>query len=328
MVTPAGTGTRDAFEVVIARRTTEADGIVSLELVRSDGQRLPPFEAGAHVDVYLDDGVVRQYSLCSDPAQCDRYRLGILREPQSRGGSAAIHQTFVESRTIRISAPRNNFVLKETAAKSILMAGGIGITPLMAMAYRLHRMGAPFILHYCARTIDRAAFRFELEQAAFRDSVFFHYDDDRSVGPFDVAAALQDATADAQLYVCGPEGFMKHVLECAHATAWTAERIHMEYFSREVPLDAGDSTFTVVAQRSGVTVEVGPSETIAQTLLGRGVTVELACEQGICGTCLTRVVAGIPDHRDLYQTEDEKATNAQMTICCSRARSPTLVLDI
>lgn len=314
--------------MVIARRTVEADDIVSLELVRSDGAPLPPFEAGAHVDMYLDDGLVRQYSLCGDPAQSDRYRLGILREAKSRGGSAAIHRTFVESRAIHISAPRNHFTLKETAGRSILMAGGIGVTPLLAMAYRLHRIGAPFALHYCTRTIGRAAFRAELQQAAFASSVRFHYDDDRSAPPFDIAATLRDAAADAHLYVCGPEGFMKHALECAHATAWAPERIHMEYFSRQVPLEAGDSRFTVVAQRSGLTVEVEPTETIAQTLLAHGVTVELACEQGICGTCLTRVVAGIPDHRDLYQTDEEKATNEQMTVCCSRARTPTLVLDI
>jgi vanillate O-demethylase ferredoxin subunit len=318
----------DKLELVIARRTLEAEDIISLELKRPDGGPLPPFDAGAHVDVYLDDGQVRQYSLCGDPGISNRYRLGILREAKSRGGSLSIHRTFLEARTIRVGLPRNNFPLANPATNAILFAGGIGVTPLLAMAYRLHRLGATFTFHYCTRSAARTAFRAELEQAEFRDRIHFHFDDQQPGDVFDVRRVLSDARADTDIYVCGPEGFMAHVLEVASALRWPAARVHTEYFSRAVDPAADDVPFTVVASRSGITVEIGPGQTIAQQLLSHNVPVELACEQGICGTCLTDVLAGVPDHRDIYQTDEEKATNRQMTVCCSRARTRLLVLDI
>jgi vanillate O-demethylase ferredoxin subunit len=254
--------------------------------------------------------------------------LGILREASSRGGSVAIHRTFIESHTVRVGLPRNNFPLADSAENTILFGGGIGVTPLIAMAYRLHRVSAPFSLHYCTRSLNRTAFREELGQAGFRDRVHFHFDDRKDGADFDVRAILEQAGRNTDIYVCGPEGFMMHVLAAAAKLQWPPQRVHTEYFSRAIEASADDVPFTVVARRSGVTLQVEPSQTIAQQLLASDVPVELACEQGICGTCLTTVLEGIPDHRDIYQTDEEKATNRQITVCCSRSRTPVLVLDI
>jgi vanillate O-demethylase ferredoxin subunit len=316
------------LDVVIARRVYETDDIVALELVAVNGGPLPPFEPGAHVDVHVGGGVVRQYSLCNDPAEHDRYRLAVLREAASRGGSLEIHRTFVAARAVQISPPRNRFPLVEDARLSVLIAGGIGVTPLMTMAHRLQRLGADFIFHYCTRSRDRAAFLGELARATFADRVRFHHDDGDAAQRFVAETALPSPQPGTHLYVCGPAGFMAYVTGAAKAAGWPADHVHTEYFSRDTDVDVTGDRFTVTAARSGVTVEVPPDRTIAQQLLDHGVVVPLACEQGICGTCITGVLEGVPDHRDWYQTDAEKATNSHIMVCCSRAKTALLVLDL
>jgi len=314
------------FPVTIAGRRDEADGIISLEVVSADGTPLPPWAAGAHVDV--DCGAtVRQYSLCNDPQERGRYRLGILREPASRGGSSAIHDTFHIGRTIMIGPPRNTFALREDARASILLAGGIGVTPLLAMAYRLHGLGADFHLHYCTRTPARTAFAGELAQAAFADRVHVHHDDGAPQQLFDFDRALPPAAPDIHLYVCGPGGFMDFVTGAARRTGWPEDQIHLEYFSND-RVDVAGGAFSVTLARSGRTLSVPPEKTILHVLQENGISVPISCEQGVCGTCLTAVIEGRPDHRDLYQTDAEKAANTHITVCCSRAHTPSLVLDL
>jgi len=314
------------IEVMVAARVEEAEGIVALDLVACGGAALPRFEAGAHVEVQVGPGLIRQYSLCNDPAETGRYRLAVLLEPESRGGSAGIHRGFAVGARAQISTPRNNFALVEDAPQSVLLGGGIGITPLMAMARRLHALGRPFALHYCTRSRARAAFLDELAAARFAPQVAIYHDDAPEAGRFAVGAALPPPASGAHLYVCGPQGFMDNVIAAARAAGWDEARIHREYFSAAV--DGSGDGFTVRADRSGIEVEVAAGQTIADALIDQGVHVPLSCTEGVCGFCLTPVLEGEPDHRDLYQSDREKAANTQIAVCCSRAKSRLLVLDI
>lgn len=319
-----GTAENPWLEVTIAARETVATDIIGLELRSTDGALLPAYEVGSHIDVYVQSGLIRQYSLTGDPSDRSRYRLGVLLDPKSRGGSAAIHARFAKGAQIRIGRPRNNFPLEAKAAHTILFAGGIGITPMLGMAYALEAAGASWEMHYCGRTRDRLAFTEEL--ARFGAKVHLHVDSGPVEQRLDINAVLSGAAPDRHLYVCGPNGFMDFVVRAAEDNGWTRPTIHLERFGAEVNTDG--APFTVVAKRSGKTFEVQPGETIAQKLEENGVSVQVSCQSGVCGTCLTRVVEGMPDHRDLVQTDLEKASNARITVCCSRSKTKTLVLDI
>ena len=314
------------LSVVVHRRQQQGAGVVVLELQAASGSSLPAFEAGAHVDVHLGDGLVRQYSLCGDPAQYSRYRLGVLKDPASRGGSDAVHARLHEGAELQIGAPRNLFPLATDARRSILIGGGIGITPMIAMAYELHRRGADFELHYCGRSRSHSAFLEELAAAPFAHRVSTHFDDEAPGQKLDLAGVLGQGSAGQHVYTCGPAGFMDWVIAGASAAGYLDAQIHREYFQVEVD-SAGDG-FEVQAARSGKTVQVGAGQSIVEALAGVGIAVEVSCEQGVCGTCLCDVLQGQPDHRDVYLTEDERAANDQMLLCCSRARSAVLVLDI
>jgi vanillate O-demethylase ferredoxin subunit len=317
------------LELVIARKAAEAEGIASFELVDADGRELPAFSAGAHLDVHLPGGLVRQYSLCNPPHERHRYRVAVQREPQSRGGSAAMH-ALAEGERLRTSEPRNHFALAEGDAPSLLLAGGIGITPLLCMAHALSARGAPFTLHYCGRTQARLAFTTLLADPALAPHTRLHLDDGPQDQRFDAQAVLAGCSPDTQLYVCGPAGFMDHVLETARGLGWPEARLHREYFNAPVSTapTAADGSFELLLQRSGRVIRVAPQQTALQALWDAGVEVQSSCEQGICGTCLTPVLAGEPEHRDLYLTDEEHARNDCFTPCCSRARSPQLVLDL
>lgn len=321
-----GSARNDQLEVIVVRRYCEADQIVSLELAAADGGALPAFSAGAHVDVHLDDGVVRQYSLCCDPASRRCYRLAVLREANSRGGSTAVHERLLEGVRLKISAPRNLFPLDETAEHSLLLSGGIGITPILAMAYRLHAIGRSFDLHCAVRNSNRAAFRDELAGASFRDHVYFYYDDGPVDQRLDLNRILCSPRPNAHIYCCGPTGLIDAATSFARTAGWSDGQIHIERFS-SAPA-TGDRRMRVIAKRSGVIVEVPAKQTILGALKEAGVNVASSCEAGVCGTCLVKVLEGIPDHRDTWQTDEEKAKNTQILICCSRAKSGELVLDI
>lgn len=312
------------LDVTVTAREPAATDIISLELRSTQDRPLPAYQAGAHLDVYIRSGLVRQYSLTGDPADTTKYRLGILLDPKSRGGSAAIHAQFQQGAKIRIGRPRNNFPLDLSAAHTILFAGGIGITPMLGMAYALQAAGASWEMRYCGRALERLAFRDEL--ARFGDKVHLHIDTGPKDQHLDIDTVLARAAPDRQLYVCGPNGFMDFVLRAAQNNGWTQDCMHLERFGAEVNTDG--APFTVVAQKSGKTFDVHPGETIAQKLEENGVHVQVSCQSGVCGTCLTTVLEGMPDHRDLVQTDVEKAANARVTVCCSRSKTRKLVLDI
>ncbi len=312
-----------SLNVVVTKREDVATGIISLELTAENKALLPAYEAGAHVDVFIKSGIVRQYSLTGDPSDRSAYRLGILHDANSRGGSSEIHSAFNEKRAVVIGLPRNKFSLHD-ASHSILFAGGIGITPMLSMAYALEAKGASWELHYCARSKDRFAFYEELE--SFGSKVFFHTDDGPSDQVLDINQVLQVTAKERHLYVCGPNGFMDFVIHAAQQNAWLNECIHLERFGAEVDTD-GES-FTVVANKSGKRFTVEPGETINQKLATQGINVPVSCQSGVCGTCLTTVLEGVPDHRDFVQTDTEKASNQQITVCCSRSKTKMLFLDI
>ncbi|WP_434697645.1 oxidoreductase [Pseudomonas sp. Z1-14] len=315
------------IEVQVAARTIETPDICSYELTSIDGQPLPAFTAGAHIDVHLPDGLVRQYSLCNHPEERHRYLIGVLRDPSSRGGSRSLHEQIQPGARLLISEPRNLFALAPAAQGSLLFAGGIGITPILCMAEHLAQSGAAFALHYCARSRDRAAFVERLEQSPYADRVFLHFDEEPATA-LDAVRILASPSADLHLYVCGPGGFMQHILDTAKAQGWREPNLHREYFAA-APIDTtGDGRFSVKLASSGQVFEVPADRSVVQVLESHGIEVPISCEQGVCGTCLTRVLEGVPDHRDMFLTEAEQACNDQFTPCCSRSRTPLLVLDL
>ncbi len=314
------------LEVRILSRRPQAADIIELELVAKDGGDLPAFEAGAHVDIHIRPGLVRQYSICSDPRQRQRYRLGILLDPNTRGGSQAIHSDFAPGQHVLIGAPRCNFHLTQGTGPVLLLAAGIGITPLLSMAQVLAAQSRPFVLHYCTRSRARTAFLEEVTAGPLACACRLHHDDGPEAQRFSLSQALGSASASADVYICGPEGFIEFVLRGAAQQGVDPARLHVERFKAS---DAQEGqSFTVVAAHSGVELEVPPGVSVASALIGAGINLPISCEQGICGTCLTPVLEGTPDHRDQYQTDEEKAANTQMTPCCSRSLSRRIVLAL
>ncbi len=313
--------------VKVLRKTQEALDIASFELVRPDGAALPAFSAGSHIDVQLPGGTTRQYSLCNDAAEQHRYRIAVLRDANSRGGSRAMHDAVKEGDTLQISEPRNHFPLVH-AQRTLLFAGGIGVTPLLCMAQRLATSGADFSLHYCTRSPERTAFRDEIAASAYANRVQFHFDDRDAAQKLDLEAVLRQPDAGTHLYVCGPTGFIDWVVKTAERLGWGKDQVHLEYFGAAPQDTAGDRAFQVKVASSGAVYEVPADKTVVQALQAQGIEILTSCEQGVCGTCITRVLQGECDHRDLYFTDEEKAKHDQFTPCCSRAKSPLLVLDL
>ena len=316
------------LKVRIARKAPEALDIATFELVNVENKPLPAFSAGSHIDVHLPNGLTRQYSLCNDPSEGHRYLIGVLNDPGSRGGSRAMHDSVNEGDVLQISAPRNHFPLAHEAVHSVLLAGGIGVTPILCMAERLAVTGASFEMHYCTRSPERTAFRERIAKSSFSNRVSFHFDDGPEGQKLRLDEVLSPMRPGVHLFVCGPKGFMDWVLERARAIGWPSPRLHYEFFGAEVEKSDTDADFSVKLASSGKVIVVPKDMTVVQALSAVGIEIATSCEQGVCGTCLTRVLEGEPDHRDMYLTEEEQAANDQFTPCCSRSVSPMLVLDL
>ncbi|HET7866695.1 MAG TPA: ferredoxin reductase, partial [Burkholderiaceae bacterium] len=242
--------TTTTLRLRVMRKTAEAEGICSFELADPAGAALPAFTAGAHLDVQVPGGPTRQYSLCNNPAETQRYLIAVLREASSRGGSAGMHERLSQGDLLDVSPPKNHFPLAEGAASHLLLAGGIGVTPILAMAERLHATGADFAMHYCSRTRARTAFADRLARAPFAARVHLHLDDGDASQRLDLAALLQVPVPGRHLYVCGPQGFMDAVLGTARKQGWPESQLHYEFFSA-APVDtAGDRGFEVQLARS------------------------------------------------------------------------------
>lgn len=316
--------------VRVIQKRLEAEGIVSLRLAGDKGAVLPGFSAGAHIDVEVAPGLVRQYSLCNPSAAPADYEIAVLREPASRGGSAGLHGAVQVGDRLRISEPRNHFALDAGDDGALLLAGGIGITPIMAMAAELEAGNRPYRLHYCVRSADRAAYAAQVVARAKSGMVAVHCDDGPAGQRLALDEVLRASPDGCGLYVCGPAGFIDWVLAGAEKAGWAPTAVHREYFAApEVAGDpAADRPFTVRLARRAVEIAVGADETLAAALERAGVFVPVSCAEGICGTCVVDVLAGEPDHRDLVLSDAEHAANTRMTVCCSRAKSESLTLDL
>lgn len=302
----------------------ETPDILSLELASADDAPLMDYAPGAHVDVHVAPGLVRQYSLYEPPGSTS-YFIAVKRETQSRGGSAAIHANVKPGHLLTISAPRNNFALAPNASRSVLLAGGIGITPIASMAGHLRQIGASYAIHYFARSAADAALLARLERT-HGERLRAHY-----IEPAKVEAKLRAIVPEYQagfhVYLCGPTAFMN----VARATlpSWPADAVHLEHFVNDT-LTSGLAVgaFTVELARSRQSFVVGPNESIIEVLGKNGVDVPTSCEQGVCGTCVTKVLEGRPDHRDVYMTDQEHAAGDLITPCVSRCLDDRLVLDL
>jgi vanillate O-demethylase ferredoxin subunit len=306
----------------------EGRGINSYEFVDPAGAPLPPFTAGAHIDVHLPDGLVRQYSLSNAPTERHRYVIAVLRDPAGRGGSKAVHEQLRVQDMVQISRPRNNFELAADAKRVILLAGGIGVTPLKAMAHHLEAAGADYEMHYCAKDASCTAFPDEFEALQAGGKLHFHFDGGDPSAGLDIAGLLREPGSGQHVYYCGPGGFMK---ACAAATGhWPAGTVHCEHFKVERPAAEPDSVpvagFTVKIASTAQEVTVADHQSIVEALEEAGVVIETSCRAGLCGTCKVRYLSGDVEHNDCILGEDEKGEF--LTACVSRARSGVLVLDL
>ncbi|MFT0532336.1 PDR/VanB family oxidoreductase [Castellaniella hirudinis] len=319
------------ISVLVAGKTTVARDTVCFEFTPMSGTALPAYAPGAHIDVHLPGGLIRPYSLLDAGAEAPpaRYRIAVLRETASRGGSVALHDRVRVGDILQVTAPRNRFPLVP-AAHSVLFAGGIGVTPLWCMGQRLLAQGASFALHYSSRTAARAAFLADIRQG-FAGHAHCYFDDqpDRAL---DVAAILAGCPADTQAYICGPAGYIDAVQSRVRAAGLAADRIHIEQFALDAAdrpaITATDVAFQVQLDSTGEIFDIPADESITSALDRQGVFIPVSCEEGICGTCLTGLKGGIPDHRDTYLTDEEHAANDQFMPCCSRAKTPLLILDL
>lgn len=313
----------------------EGTGINSYELVHPAGQELPAFTAGAHIDIHLGEGLVRQYSLCNAPSERHRYVIAVLRDEKGRGGSKALHEMLRVQDIVPVSCPRNNFQLAGDAKRVILLAGGIGITPLKSMAHHLEFEGMDYELHYCAKNAGYAVFRDELVALAEKERMHFHFDNGNPADGLDIAQLLREPVGGTHVYYCGPSGFMS---ACASAAAhWPSGTVHFEHFkapavARGSSSQGGDSatgtpgSFTVQIASTGETIDVPAERSLVEVLEEAGVRVEMSCQSGLCGTCKVRYLAGEVDHQDCILSEAQQ--EQFLTACVSRAKGKLLVLDL
>jgi ferredoxin-NADP reductase len=306
----------------------EARDVVSVELrPEHAGVVFAPHEPGAHIDLYLGNGLVRSYSLLNPAGEAGRYVVGVLKDRKSRGGSAFVHEQLRVGQVLDISAPRNNFALHESAGHSVFVAGGIGITPILCMLERLSALGRSADLIYCARSRADAAFLERLNDLASPTlRVHWHFDDEAG-GPPDLRARLNPYAKDSHLYACGPGPMLDAFLSACEALGLA--NAHIERFAAApAPADAPEAaTFTVELRRSARRIEVRADCSVLDAMLEAGLSPDHSCREGLCGACETRVLEGEVDHRDSILTESERAANKSMMVCVSRCRSERLVLD-
>ncbi len=296
--------------------------MVVLELARPGGEEFPAWTPGAHVDVAIAPDLDRQYSLCGDPADRRTWTIAVLREPESRGGSIHLHDRVTAGSGLVVRGPRNEFPL-EAAPAHLFIAGGIGITPLLPMIRALDAAGADWRLVYGGRRAASMAFVEQL--AGLGERVTVWPEDER--GLLDLDELLAQPLPGTKVYCCGPGALIDAVEE--RCSGWPAGALHVERFRpKDGALDGERNEFEVRLDRSGLTLTVGPDQTIADVVEEAGIDILTSCREGTCGTCETTVLEGVPDHRDSLLTDDEKAANDTMTICCSRSLTPCLVLDL
>lgn len=317
--------TRTKYAVRVQTVKDEATGIRSFELVSPNGDQLPRFTAGAHIDVHLGGDIVRQYSLSNSPSERSRFKIAVLLDASGRGGSLAMHK-IQEGDFLEISGPRNHFALAgpETSLH-LMLAGGIGVTPMMSMIPELEAKGADYALHYCTRTPENTAFLGDLATRIESNAVHVHHDNGDPAQGLDIKALVSNYVPGMHIYFCGPAGFMAEIKK--HLGAWPPHAVHFEHFSApESDVEHENHPFKIVIRKTGEVLEVQATESIVDVLRARGYSIETDCREGFCGTCITRYVGGTPEHRDCVLSASER--QKYLMVCCARAESPSLTLDL
>ncbi|MEP3276508.1 MAG: 2Fe-2S iron-sulfur cluster-binding protein [Stappiaceae bacterium] len=317
-------GPPPVMPAIVTKRDDLADDIVQFELRHPDGNPLPSFDAGAHIDVVIAPEYQRQYSLAGDPADNDKYVLGIQREKEGRGGSLLMYRIFREGRRVMISEPRNHFPLDEAADLSLFFAGGIGVTPMITMAHRLHAVSKDFILHYSARSEEQCGYADQLKAMPWADRVFCHF---TSAGTrADLEELIPPYKPGLKIYTCGSDRYMDGVFDKAREKGWPEDALSKEYFSVPEPPEYENHPFTLELTKSGKTIEVSPEETGTEALAAAGIIVDTKCSDGICGVCATAYLSGDVEHRDYVLSEKER--ERKVILCCSRAKDADGVLQL
>ena len=313
----------DPMPLRVTRNEKIADGIHLLEFRDASGGALPEFTAGAHIAIHLPTGLIRKYSLCNDPAERERYQVAVKREANGRGGSIDLIDNTKAGDTLMVAEPVNDFALPPRATDFLFIAGGIGVTPMMAMIHELKAAGKRFRLFYFNRTPEMTAFREALSAPELKDSVTIHYDQGDPARSFDLKPILAERRNREHLYCCGPRPLMEAVR--AMTDHWSSTAVHFEAFSEAETHKASDKPFKVKLARTGAVLDVPVTKTILEVLRENGLEVPSSCETGTCGTCRTKYLVGIADHRDLVLAEHEKADT--IMICVSRAKTDEITLD-
>ncbi|WP_371750509.1 PDR/VanB family oxidoreductase [Streptomyces sp. NBC_01283] len=315
--------TGDDLDLTLLRKEPLAEDIVRLSLAHPSGAQLPAWSPGAHIDLVLGPGLVRQYSLCGDPEDTSLLQVAVLREPESQGGSQYVHDTLAEGDTVRVGGPRNHFQLAHSP-RYLFVAGGIGITPLLPMIAAAEQQGADWRLVYGGRSGASMAFAGQLAKAHPRRVKLCPQDE---TGLLDLDALLTSPASDTLVYCCGPEPLLDAMER--KTASWPDGALHIERFApKSRAAQTPSASFEVELSRSGITVTVSPDQTVLQSVEEAGVQVLTSCQEGTCGTCETAVLDGVVDHRDSLLTPAEQAGNDTMFICVSRAACPRLVLDL
>ena len=313
--------------VIVAKRTDEAHNIVSFELVDPNGAELPAFSAGSHIDVTIPGGLMRQYSLCNSSSERQRYVIGVWKDPNSRGGSKALHGEVNAGDTLEVGLPRNRFRVPRSTKRAILLARGIGVTPILSIADHLSSRHIPFELHYVYATASPESFLGLIKELNFADNTKFYYearDLNRLLNP---AVVLPDQPEDIQLFICGADWWQDPIINTAKQQGWAEERIHVERFTAKVPAAVLDKVFDVKIASTGAVFKIPGDKTVTAFLEEQGVKIPTSCEQGMCGTCKIKVLEGEVDHRDKCLSPEQKAEGLFLA-CVSRAKGDMLVLDL
>ncbi|MFG1477031.1 PDR/VanB family oxidoreductase [Xanthobacter sp. V4C-4] len=311
--------------VVVAKKTVEASNMVSLELVDPSGAELPAFSPGAHIDVTIPGGLVRQYSLYNSAGERHRYLIGVWKDANSRGGSVALHQAVNVGDTLQVSAPRNRFKVPRDTARAVLVARGIGVTPILSIADHLKSKGIPFELHYVFAGGSPGSFKGTIEASSFAGDTTFYLEGTQPV--FNPATLLADRPDDTHLFVCGVDWWMDPISKVAQQKGFGTNRIHMERFGGKAPAPLLDKVFSVKVASSGKSYEIPGDKSVSAALEAAGVKIPTSCEQGACGTCKVKVLEGEVEHRDKRLSAAQRE-EGWMLACVSRAKSDLLVLDI
>ncbi|MDQ0507198.1 PDR/VanB family oxidoreductase [Xanthobacter agilis] len=311
--------------VVVAKKTVEANNMVSLELVDPAGAELPAFSPGSHIDVTIPGGLVRQYSLFNSASERSHYRIGVWKDANSRGGSVAIYEKVNVGDTLQVSTPRNRFKVPKDTARAVLIARGIGVTPILSIADHLKSKDIPFELHYLFAGGSPGSFKGTIEASSFAENTTFYLEGAQP--PFNPATILADRPDDTQLFICGVDWWMDPIANTAQQKGFGANRVHMERFGGKAPAPLLDKVFEVKIASTGKTYQIPGDKSVSAALEEKGVKIPTSCEQGACGTCKVKVLEGEVDHRDKRLTAAQR-DEGWMLACVSRGKGDLLVLDM